>query len=202
MFYCGFNRFLHRVPNLVVGETESRASTTPTTTTFHQRMSAINPRREFVGGKATETGGETPLRARERKGWAAETPNSHQHLERGVHMDRTRKCFGADIPNLVAVKTENRANTTPHHHRNPSKIFSIKNRQGAKRGETPLRIRERKGWAAETPNSPQRLERGGHMGRTRECFGADIPNLVAVKTASRTSTRNIRNIEENPTLLN
>ena len=136
MFYCGFNRFLHRVPNLVVGETESRASTTPTTTTFHQRMSAINPRREFVWGKATETGGETPLRARERKGWAAETPNSHQRLERGVHMGRTRECFGADIPNLVAAKTERRASTITHHHCDPAKRFS---------NQPAVRVRVRKG---------------------------------------------------------
>jgi len=42
----------------------------------------------------------------------AETPHSPQLLERGVDMDRTRECFSADIPNLVAGETESRASTT------------------------------------------------------------------------------------------
>ena len=93
-------------------------------------------------GKATETG-ETPLRTEERKGQIAELPHSLQLLERGVHMDRTRECFGADIPNLVVEETESRASTTPtpHHHRDPAKIFSIKNRNGRDTTANPKKSR-------------------------------------------------------------
>ena len=111
---------------------------------------------------------------RERAGWIAETPHSLQHLERGVRMGRTRKCFGAATPNLVAVKTESSASTNPHHHRDPATNVSNNSRpefvwgggQATETGETPLRIKERAGWMAETTTltsaSRERCSHGPH----------------------------------------